>query len=68
MWLPYYFGHTELCFRPTKLYILVQKLNKQCTYDVILRHVPATIVAVDKEYYTCLVCVCSLIYIQHEML
>jgi len=62
MWLLCYFGHKEVWFYLTKFYILVQKQLKHCTYDVILRCVRANIVAVDKQYYTCLVWVCSLRY------
>jgi hypothetical protein len=62
MWPLYYFGHKELWFFLTKFYVLVQKHDKQCTYDVILRRVRANIVAVEKQYYICLVCVCSLKY------
>ena len=39
------------------------KQDRQCTYNVILRRVRVTIVAVEKlEYYIFWVCVCSLSY------
>jgi len=49
------------------LHYKLTKENKQCTYNVILRRVPATIVAVGKAvlHILCVcvcVCVCSLIY------
>jgi hypothetical protein len=32
--------------------------DRQCTYNVTLRRVPATIVVVQKQYYILYVCVC----------
>jgi len=34
------------------------KQDRKCTYNVTLRRVRATIVAVEKQYYTTCVCVC----------
>jgi len=43
--------------------LTIEKQDKQCTYNVTMRHVRVTIVVVEKQnYYIFLVYVCSLIY------
>jgi len=39
-------------------YEWIRKQDRQCTCNVILRHVCVTTVTVEKRYYTCWVCFC----------
>jgi hypothetical protein len=42
------------------------KHDTQCTYNVTLRRVRVTIVAVERQYYVLQVCVCSLSHAARE--
>jgi hypothetical protein len=48
-------------------WILYRKQDRQCTYNVTLRHVRATIVAVEKQYYLFRLYVFVALDIQHAM-
>jgi hypothetical protein len=52
----------RLCRIYRKFIETIIEEDKHCTYDVILRRVRATIVAVEQQYHIFRECVCSLSY------